>query len=134
MINREKVSVMTCMAAYEAGEGKQDLKICGYFKSDYVGFQLLKTWIYTTIAFCIMAAVYVLYEMDTMMDSLYSLQLDELLVLGKKFVFVYIVVCGIYMVFTYVVSHFVYKKAHRSLVLFDRKLNMIEGSEEEEQE
>ena len=43
MINEEKVAVMTRMAAYETGEGKKDIAVCGYFRSDYIGFQLLKS-------------------------------------------------------------------------------------------
>ena len=57
MINKDKVAVMTKMAAYEAGDGRKNLAVCSYVRGDYVGFQMLKTWIAVTIAFCILFAV-----------------------------------------------------------------------------
>lgn len=132
MINEQKTADMTRMAAYEAREGREDMQICSYFKSDYVGFQMLKTWICTTIAFVIILACYVLYEMDSLMGSLYELNLDGMVELGKKFVWIYLIVCGIYLLITYVIAHLKYKKAHRSLVLFDRGLSGLDGNEEEE--
>ncbi len=128
---------MTHTAAYESGEGKEDIRICGYFRSDYVGFQMLKTWICTTIAFAVILGCYVLCEMDTLMGSLYELKLDSAVDLGKKFLWVYLTVCVVYLVITYVAAYLTYRRSHRALVRFDRRLHVLMNSgraEEETQE
>lgn len=88
MINENKVAVMTRMAAYEAGDGKKNQTICSYFRGDYVGFQMLKTWIAVTVAFCIMCGIYLLFQMDSIMMDFYSI---DLLALAKRFVFAYVI-------------------------------------------
>ena len=88
---------MTRMAAYEAGRGKKDREICGFFRSDYVGFQLLKTWIATTIAFCILAGIWLLYRVDEITSIFYAMDVDAILALGKQAVIVYLILCAGYL-------------------------------------
>ena len=133
VINEKKVAVMTRMAAYEAGKGKKDREICGFFRSDYVGFQLLKTWIATTIAFCILAGIWLLYRIDEMTSIFYAMDLDALLALGRQALIAYIVLCGAYLLVSWLLAHVTYAKAHKASVAFDRMLNEIDGSEEEEE-
>ena len=52
MINEEKVILMTKLASYETDNGKKDILVVNYFRSDYIGFQLLKSVIAATISFC----------------------------------------------------------------------------------
>ena len=118
MINENKVAVMTRMAAYEAGDGKKNQTVCNYFRGDYVGFQMLKTWIAVTIAFCIMCGVYLLFQMDSIMTDFYSI---DLIAFAKKFVF----------------AQRRYGLAQRATVRFGKELEELDGrsdgnSEEEE--
>ena len=46
MLNEERIILMTRMAAYEEGEGKKNVKIGNYFRSDYIAVQVLKAVIY----------------------------------------------------------------------------------------
>lgn len=134
MINERKVAAMTRMAAYEAGEGKKDFSICGYFRSDYVGFQLLKTWIGTTIAFGILAGIYLMYRMDEVMDSLYGLDAEGLLGMGKQVLIAYVIFCGVYLLATYIIAHVTYHRAFKSLARFDKALKVVDGDTEEPEE
>ncbi|HJC22948.1 MAG TPA: hypothetical protein H9761_04495 [Candidatus Eisenbergiella merdavium] len=132
MINEKKVAVMTRMAAYESGRGKRDREICGFFRSDFVGFALLKTWIATTIAFCILAGIWLLYRMEEITSIFYAMDVEELLALGKKALTAYAVLCGGYLLVSWVIAHITYAKAHKASVGFDRMLAELDGSEEEE--
>ena len=123
---------MTRMAAYENGEGKKDREICGYFRSDYVGFQLLKTWIGTSIAFCILAAVWALYQIDEITKVLYAMELNELLGLGWRVLIAYLIFCGGYLLAAWAIAHVTYAKAHKAMVQFEKMLSELDGSEEEE--
>ena len=61
MINEQRVKLMTRMAAYEQDEYKKNIKITGFFRSDYIGFQLLKSIVANTIAFAILFCLYILH-------------------------------------------------------------------------
>ena len=71
MINEEKVILMTKMQAYEDGEGKRHVAIASYFRSDYLGFQVLKAVISVTIALIIIYAAYILYDLERFMKNRY---------------------------------------------------------------
>ena len=42
MLNEEKIILMTQMASYEENEGKKNMAIGRYFRSDYIAIQVLK--------------------------------------------------------------------------------------------
>ena len=134
MINENKVAVMTRMAAYEAGDGKKNQTVCNYFRGYYVGFQMLKTWIAVTIAFCIMCGVYLLFQMDSIMTDFYSI---DLIAFAKKFVFAYVILCVVYLFAAFVIAQRRYGLAQRATVRFGKELEELDGrsdgnSEEEE--
>ena len=134
MINENKVAVMTRMAAYEAGDGKKNQTVCNYFRGDYVGFQMLKTWIAVTIAFCIMCGVYLLFQMDIIMTDFYSI---DLIAFAKKCVFAYVILCVVYLFAAFVIAQRRYGLAQRATVRFGKELEELDGrsdgnSEEEE--
>ena len=134
MINENKVAVMTRMAAYEAGDGKKNQTVCNYFRGDYVGFQMLKTWIAVTIAFCIMCGVYLLFQMDSIMTDFYSI---DLIAFAKKFVFAYVILCVVYLFAAFVIAQRRYGLAQRATVRFGKELEELDGrsdgdSEEDE--
>lgn len=123
---------MTRMAAYEAGSGKKDEAVCSFFRNDFIGFWMLKTWIAVTIAYGTLAGVYVLYRMDALTDRMYSMEFGGLWELGKKFLILYAVLCAVYLAAAYVHAHLIYRRAYRSRVQFAKLLSEIDGSEEEE--
>ena len=127
MINEEKVALMTRMAAYEAGEGKKDAAICSYFRNEYVGFQVIKTWIGATLAVGILAAVGIVYRMDALMESFYGLDLDGIFELAKKILWAYALFCGAYMLVVYISAHVVYARAHKAMSRFHKELGALEG-------
>ena len=51
MLNEEKVILMTQMASYEENEGKKNMAIGRYFRSDYIAIQVLKSILCATIAY-----------------------------------------------------------------------------------
>ena len=57
MLNEEKIILMTQMASYEENEGKKNMAIGRYFRSDYIAIQVLKSVLCLCGLFC---AVYFL--------------------------------------------------------------------------
>lgn len=124
MINEEKVILMTRMASYEDGKGKNDIKILNYFRGDYIGFQVLKSVISATIVFFLLLGVYVLYHFETLMQDIYNM---DLLAFGKSIIILYLCVVLAYGVISYVVYSFRYSKAKKSLKTYYSNLKKLSG-------
>ncbi len=112
MLSQERIKLMTKMAAYEENEGKKYMSIGSYFRSDYMGMQVIRSVICGTLAFFLLAGLYVYYHFETMMQDIYKM---ELLLLGRRVLFYYIVFIAAYSVITYVIYSFRYSRAKRSL-------------------
>lgn len=124
MINEEKVILMTKMAAYESGKGKRDMNVLNYFRSDYIGFQILKSVIAATISFFAILAVYAFYNFETLMQDIYKM---DLLAFGKTIVILYLCAVGAYGVISYVVYASRYNKAKKSLRTYYASLKKLAG-------
>ena len=112
MLSQERIKLMTKMAAYEENEGKKYMSIGSYFRSDYMGMQVIRSVICGTLAFFLLAGLYVYYHFATMMQDIYKM---DLLLLGRRVLFYYIVFIAAYSVITYVIYSFRYSRAKRSL-------------------
>lgn len=112
MLNEEKIKLMTRMAAYEENEGKRSMQIGNYFRSDYIGLQVMKSVISATVAFAIVIAMYIFYDFESVMKEIYQV---DLLATGKQILIAYVVFVGIYAVITYVIYAYRYSKARKSL-------------------
>lgn len=112
MLSQERIKLMTKMAAYEENEGKKYMSIGSYFRSDYMGMQVIRSVISGTLAFFLLAGLYVYYHFETMMQDIYKM---DLLLLGRRVLFYYVVFIAAYSVITYVIYSFRYSRAKRSL-------------------
>lgn len=124
MINEEKVILMTKMAAYESNKGKRDMNVLHYFRSDYIGFQLLKSVIAATVSFIALFAVYVFYNFETLMQEVYKM---DLLAFGKTIVILYLCAVGAYCVISYVIYASRYNRARKSLRVYYANLKKLAG-------
>ena len=122
MINEEKVSLMTRLAAYEQHEKKKNAAVESYFRSDYMGLQILKSVICGTIAYMILLGLYISYDLEVFMQDIYKM---DVLTFGKQILIRYVVfVCG-YVLVTYLVSSIRYKHARRNLRAYYNNLKKL---------
>lgn len=124
MINEEKVILMTKLASYESGRGKRNMNVLNYFRNDYIGFQILKSVIAATISFFAVFAVYVFYNLETLLQDIYKM---DLMAFGKTIVILYLCVVGAYGVISYVVYASKYAKAKKSLKVYYASLKKLAG-------
>lgn len=129
MINEEKVLRMTKMASYEAKGGKKDRAVAGYFKGDYIGMQLVWSFLIVTAAFMVGVAAYLSFNFEKVMAEIYTI---DLVAVGKKALFLYLAVTLCYLAVTYVVYLLKYVKAKKRLNMFLEYLNCLDGTEEED--
>lgn len=122
MLNEERVILMTHMASYECGEGKQNVKIGNYFRSDYIAVQVLKALVSVTIAFAVVFGLYLYYDFEVFMQDLYKIDLIDF---AKKVLTYYAITAVCYGILTYVVSTYRYAKAKKSLRLYYNNLKRL---------
>ena len=125
MINEERVILMTKLASYERGPGKKNVLVSSFFRGDYIGFQLLKSVIYATMASAIVVGVYLFYHFEDLMQDIYQLDLIEI---GKDVLKYYLILVVIYCVITYAVYSYRYHVVRKSLKNYYqnlRKLNQM---------
>lgn len=132
MVDENRVILMTRLASYETHEGRKYLSIGKYFRSDYISLQLLKSFICGTLAFCLVAGLAVLYDMEKFMKNFY--QTVDMIELVKKVGIVYLIAMGVYMLITYVVASYHYNRSRQSLKTYYgnlRKLSKYYDSKKE---
>ncbi len=122
MLNKERVILMTKMASYEEKEGRKNHSVLGYFRGDYVWFQVLKSVIYGTVAFGIIFAMYIFYDFEIFMMDIYKMDLLEF---GKSVLEKYLFAIGIYCIISYAVYSYRYAKAKNSVRLYQNNLRKL---------
>lgn len=122
MLNEERIILMTRLASYEAGEGKKNEAIGRYFRSDYIGVQVVKSVIYASIAFAILFGLYILYDLETLMTEIYKM---DLFLFAKNVLLLYAVTVVGFAVLTYAVYAYRYSKAKRSLKNYYNNLRKL---------
>lgn len=123
MVNEEKVRMMTKLAMYEDGKGKQELTLAKYYKSDYIKYNLLKTVVTTAICYWLAVALYALMNMQSLIDGLASLDYMKA-IYGLLIGFV-VVVVG-YGIFARIYYDKKYEAARPNIVIYNHFLKKME--------
>lgn len=130
MINEERVRLMTRMAAYEENEFRKHKAVVGFFRGDYISLQMVKTVISTTAAYAILLGLYIMYDFEQFMKDIYQMDVVSFI---KRVVILYLVMLGIFMLITYVLSLYRYNRSLQSTKLYYgnlKKLSHLYGEEE----
>ena len=125
MLNEDKVILMTRMAAYEENEGKKNVQIGNYFRSDYISLQVLKSVVSATIGFGVIFALYIFYDFETFMQDIYKM---DLIGFGKNVLLYYGITVVVYGAASYLICSLRYARAKKSLKCYYnnlKKLNSI---------
>lgn len=122
MLNEERVILMTRMASYESGKGKDNVKVGNFFRSDYVTIQVLKSVVCSTVAFFLGFGLYILYDFEMFMQNLYKL---DLLAFGTNVLMYYAMTVVIYGVLVYIGCSIRYMVAKKGLKRFYQNLKKL---------
>lgn len=129
MISRERVRQMTKLAAFEEREGRSCRKMTQYFRSDYVGVELLKSFLSGTLAFAIMLGIWAVCRMEYLMENINDM---DLIAFGTDILIKYLVFMGIYLIVTYVIYNMRYTNGRRKIRQFYNRLKKVNGLYEDE--
>ena len=123
MINEEKLQKMIDLAAFEQIEGKEDLKIAGYYKWDYIGLGILGNFFQMTVGYGLILLLVLLYHLDFLMENFDQLNMQLLLILT---VIGYICIMGIYTVIVIAIRSARYQKAVERVGRYEDILEELE--------
>ncbi len=81
MLDERKIRLMKDLAVYESGEGAEELRICEYYRSDYVSVNCISGGIWVTVGYLLLLGLIGLCTMDYFMDR-FTMQAVALIVVG----------------------------------------------------
>lgn len=128
MLNEERIILMTKIASYEQNEGKKNIAIGNYFRSDYMSIQVLKAIGCATIVFALGFALYIFYDFDNFMQDIYKI---DLLQFAKNVLVYYGVTVVTYSVIIYIVCAYRYAQAKKSLKSYYHSLKKLSSMYQE---
>ena len=122
MLSEERIILMTRMASYEQGEGRENVKIGNYFRSDYIALHVLKALVCSIISFGILFGLYMLCNFEDFLENLYKM---DLLAFAKDVLTYLVAMVGGYTVLIYIVSTWRYAMAKKSLKCYYHNLKKL---------
>lgn len=122
VIDEKKVALMTKLAIYEKHEKTGSLVMSRYYETDYVRFNVLKTWIAATVAYWIIVGAYAFMSFDDMLAKVNDIDYFDLMyrVLGA-----YALFCIVYYILGSILYRYRYFKARAGLVEYNSNLREL---------
>ena len=117
MLNEEKIRIMTGIAMFEKKAGRDILPASRYFKSDYVGGRMIRSFIFYTFSSMLCLALWVL--MSTM-------DVTALLASAKHVALFYAAGLLVYLAVTYWIYSRRYERASKGMKIYQAKLRRLE--------
>src|SRR5699024_1017790 len=128
----KKIRLMTKIARYEQNEGKEDLRISGYYRSDFLASALLKNFVLTTIGYAAVVALYLARRGDSFLEEMDVLHLIMLVVVIAAG---YLIALVCYSGAVYILESLRYSRAQKDVRAYDAQLSALEklyGGQEED--
>lgn len=123
MLNEEKIRLMTGIAMFEKKAEKDVFPVTRYFKSDYVGGHMLRSFVMYTVACMVGLALWILYQID---DILNTMDITVLLSSAKYIAVLYVAGLILYLLITYHVYAGRYDVAAKNMKIYQAKLRRLE--------
>lgn len=93
MLNNDKIRLMTKLAIYENKEGKEDIRLSKYYKSDYTRYQTIKAILSATFGYLLILLLIFVYRAEYIIK--YAVTLDYKTI-GTYILGIYIIVAALY--------------------------------------
>ena len=122
MLNENRIKLMTRMALYEETQGKEDIRISGYYRKDYTSLNTLITILWITIGYAILTGLVLLGNLETFMKDL---TMNKVIMMVVVIVGIYIVLVVIYCVCASSFYRKKYNKAKQRVKQYYRDLSHL---------
>ena len=123
MLNEEKIRLMTEIAMYEKKAEKEVFPVTRYFKSDYVGSHMIRSFLIYTFLYVCIVGMWLLYQIE---DILNTMDISVLLDSAKYIVVLYVAGLVVYLLMTFTMYAKRYDRAGKSMKVYQVKLRRLE--------
>lgn len=114
---------MTKLAIFETHHKEQLDGVQTYFRSDYIGRNMIKNGFRITLAFFLVLAGWGLYNVETLIVDITKI---NAVALGARILFLYAVVLCSFLVLTYAIQTVRYNRAKKDLQKYRELLKKLE--------
>ena len=88
MLNEEKIRLMTKLAIYEQNEGKEDLPLSKYYRTDYLTLKMINSAIAMTVGYIILLCTIILINAEEILSDMVSM---DLIAVGRNIIIIYVI-------------------------------------------
>lgn len=131
MLNQERVCEMTRLAIFDQKEGERCKPMIQYFRSDYVGKEVLKSLLYGTMAFGIALVIWVLCSIEELLEKLTIANLQAIAAGAVKY---YAGFMAVYLLVTLLVYHRRYTVGRQKLKKYYAHLKKVDKQYHQEEQ
>lgn len=119
VVDEKKIGLMTKVAIYEKHEKHRNLVVSKYYETDYVRYNVLKTWVAATVAYWTIVGSYLFMKFDDLLAKINDIDYFDLMyrILGA-----YALFCIAYFLLSSAVYHYRYIKSKPGLVEYNSNL------------
>lgn len=122
MLNEEKVKLMTKLAIYEQKEGREDLPLGKYYRTDYLTLKMINSAIAMTVGYLILLITIFLINVEELLAEMVSM---DILSVGRRILAVYAILFVVNMVATYFIYSHKFKKSRKNLNKYNDTLKEL---------
>lgn len=115
MLNTDKIRVMTKLSMYEKKEGKDDLKVCQYYKTDYIRLHVIRTIVSITIGYLITLILIGLYQLNYLIEEAVHLNYT---LLATYIIGIYLMILVVYVLITMIGYNIKYNRARKEVARY----------------
>ena len=130
MVNLEKVKHQCQIAFYEQKNEKKNRVIGEYYRSDFIGKEIIKSIFTGSFAYFVMAILWVMTNVEAVLKSLNDLSVVHTIVV---MVLIYIVFIIVYLLITYIIYAMRYVKGRKQLDAYKEHLKALNQMYEREE-
>lgn len=122
MLNSKKIRLMTKLAVYENKDGKKDIHLSKYYKTDYVRYQMLKSMISATVGYLLVLALVGVYKMEYIIKNAVTLDYKSV---GTYILGIYIMVVTVYGLGSVLIYSLKYDASRKKLAKYYKLLKRL---------
>ena len=122
MVNEDRVKQLYKIAIYEETEEKEHRQTGHFYRSDYIGKEVVKSFFSGSIAYLLIASLWVISNWDLVMHQINTLEIVNTIVTMLVF---YILFMMAYIFITAVIYYFRYKHSKKCLDEYVRNLKAL---------
>ncbi|MCH5273240.1 MAG: hypothetical protein J1E35_06165 [Lachnospiraceae bacterium] len=129
MLNNRKVRLMARLAMYEQKEGREDIRLSKYFRTDYVRLQVLKTIVALTIGYLLVLLILVVYHSEYLIRNAVVLDYQAMIV---QYAGIYVIILAVYCSMATIGYIIRYRASRKKLAKYFRMLRRLRSIYREE--